>query len=224
MSFQSVSARIPIQARPIAACAIAIDGSGFEVGLPLRLLTPEPERFLSFDLEQSLQYQLSDINVRLEGTGGVLGWVCDGLSLVINFPFIRDLIFDTIQGFIDGILTRANLWLCRGLYLSHVRGRFWLPHKLGGFVLISNVVCKLGNVWPIKLGLDGQLDVGSLAEQVDTRTRSRRGLSGRRGKLCRGRIRWHLGGHGWWCRGVNAIDAYRRQANPRLLPLRAPCC
>ena len=47
IEFSELSARIPIQARPIAACAIAIDGSGFEVGLPLRLLTPEPERFLN---------------------------------------------------------------------------------------------------------------------------------------------------------------------------------
>ena len=45
IEFDALSARIPIEASPIAECSILIDGSGFNVEFPLTLLTPEPERF-----------------------------------------------------------------------------------------------------------------------------------------------------------------------------------
>ena len=166
IEFDQLSARIPIQADPIAACEIAIDGAGFEVGLPLALLTPEPERFLSFLLNDQVQYQLSDIDVRLEGTGGILGWVCDGLSFVINFPFIRDFIFDAIQGFIDGLLSDQLRGFVEDFTCRTCVDDFGCPTNLGASCIDQQCRLPDSSCVATKLGLDGEIDVGSLTQQV----------------------------------------------------------
>ncbi|MEE2757038.1 MAG: hypothetical protein VYA30_10275 [Myxococcota bacterium] len=166
IEFDQLSTRIPIQADPIAACEIAIDGAGFEVGLPLSLFTPEPERFLSFSLTDQVQYELRDIDVRLEGTGGILGWVCDGLSFVINFPFIRDFIFDSIQGFIDGLLSDQLRGFVENFTCRSCVDDLGCPTNQGASCVEDQCRLPDGACVATKLGLDGELDVGALTQQV----------------------------------------------------------
>ena len=120
VEFEALEAEIPIAVDPIARCSISINGEGFNVGLPLTLSTPDPDRLLSIELGDQLEYRLSDIDIRLNGEGGALGWICDGVSFVVNLPFIRDFIFDAIQGFVDGLLTEQMRGVVEGFYLSQL--------------------------------------------------------------------------------------------------------
>lgn len=99
-----LSVRIPVSANPIVDCSISINGDGFELMLPIDLSTPEPNRYLAIDLARAPIYELSDLTIRLRSEGGGLSFLCDAIDGVINLPFIGELIFDAIQGLVDGLL------------------------------------------------------------------------------------------------------------------------
>ena len=104
IEFSDLSVQIPISADPIASCSVTVDGQGFELTLPIELSAPDPNRYLNIELAGQPIYQLSDLNIRLRSNGGALSFICDAIDGVINLPLIGDLIYDALQGLLDGVL------------------------------------------------------------------------------------------------------------------------
>jgi hypothetical protein len=76
VTFSDLSADIAIYANPIVDCSISIRGPGFPVGVDLNLSTPEPTRDLTFEITDA-QYQLSQLDISLQGNDGFLSPLCD---------------------------------------------------------------------------------------------------------------------------------------------------
>ena len=113
-----------------------------------------------------LEYRLSDIDIRLNGDGGALGWICDGVSFVVNLPFIRDFIFDAIQGFVDGLLTEQMRGVVEGFTCLSCSENSDCPENLGAECVDG--VCRYegGQCVPTPLGIDGESDIGALLSSV----------------------------------------------------------
>jgi hypothetical protein len=103
ITFSELSADIGIYANPIVDCGISIRGPGFPVSVDLNLSTPDPTRDLTFEIGGA-NYQLSQLDIQLHGNDGFLSPLCDLISGVINLPFLGDLLLDTLQGLVDGLL------------------------------------------------------------------------------------------------------------------------
>ncbi len=157
-----LSVRIPISANPIVDCSVEINGEGFDLTLPIDLDTPEPNRYLSVDLASEPLYQLSDLNIRLRSEGGGLSFLCDAIDGVINLPFIGDLIFDAIQGLIDGLLYDQ----LSGLFESFTCQSCSTVSDCQDYTATSctDNICRTesGECVVAPLGLEGQIDLASL--------------------------------------------------------------
>jgi hypothetical protein len=157
-----LSVRIPVSANPFVDCSISIDGDGFELMLPIDLSTPEPNRYLAIDLAGQPIYQLSDLSIRLRSEGGGLSFLCDAIDGVINLPFIGDLIFDAIQGLVDGLLYEQLAGLFEGFtckscdVLSDCQDY--------SATSCTDGVCRMdsGECVVAPLGLEGQIDLASI--------------------------------------------------------------
>ncbi|MEZ4431982.1 MAG: hypothetical protein R3F65_06170 [bacterium] len=167
VTFAELGLRLPLQVDPIANCSLALAGPGFEVAVPLTLSTPEPTRELTFALASVPEYQLSALDIELINNGGFLGWVCDAVNGVINFPFIGDFILDSVQGLVDGLLLDQIAGLLEGFTCRSCVDDRECTGAAAGSACVEGV-CRNGDGTCVQapLGVEGVLDLGGLLAGV----------------------------------------------------------
>ena len=159
--FDQLALDIPVFANPIVDCTISIDAPGFPVQLDLDLSTPDPTRDLTFSIMDPV-FRLADLNLRLRGGGGFLSPLCDLIDGVINFPIIGDLIFDLLQGFIEGPLTDLLAGFVDDFTCRTCEDAGDCP--IEGGVQCVDGQCQLdGQCIPAPLGLEGLMSLADLA-------------------------------------------------------------
>lgn len=164
VEFDTLEAAFQVHANPIADCTLSISAPGFPVSVDLDLRTPDPTRDLSFQLREP-RYRLADLSIRLRGNGGFLSPVCNIIDGVINFPIIGDLIFDTLQGFIDGFLIDTLAGLLDDFTCRSCTQASDCPQLPG--VRCQSGRCMSGDqCLPLPLGAEGGLDLGSLLSGI----------------------------------------------------------
>ncbi len=160
LTFQQFDAIINVFANPIVDCTLAIHGPGFPISVDLNLSTPDPTRDLTFAIENPV-YQLANLDIRLQNNGGALGFLCDAIDGLINFPFIGDFLLTAVQGFIDGQLVGiingfVEDFTCRACETD-------VDCPSAGGALCEGGRCMLdGQCIPAQLGVEGALDVGAM--------------------------------------------------------------
>lgn len=160
VNFQELSADFDVAADPIVSCSVSIRGPGFPVSVDLELSTPEPTRNLTFRVANP-RYRLADLDIQLQGNDGFLSPLCDVIDGVINFPIIGDVVFDLLQGFIDGQLTGliagfVDDFTCRKCDEGNA-----CPINQGAQCVDGT--CMIGDTCvAAPLGLEGALDLGDL--------------------------------------------------------------
>lgn len=161
--FAELGVRLPVFAEGIASCTLSVQGPGFEVGVPLTLSTPEPTRELTFAIADAPEYQLSQLDIDLEGNGGAFGWACDGIGGLINLPFIGDFILDSIQGLVDGLLLDQIGGLLEGFTCRPCEEDRTCAIAAEGAVCADGI-CRNADESCVTapLGVEGLLDLGSL--------------------------------------------------------------
>jgi hypothetical protein len=160
VTFSDLSADIAIFANPIVDCSISIRGPGFPVGIDLNLSTPLPTRDLTFEITDA-QYQLSQLDISLQGNDGFLSPLCDLIDGVVNLPFLGDFLLDTLQGLVDGLLMDqingfVEDFTCRTCEVTQD-----CPSE-GGATCEGGRCILDGACLPAPLGVQGLLDVGAL--------------------------------------------------------------
>jgi len=164
--FRELEINLAILADPIVECGIQINGPGFEVGLPLTLSTPGPSRVLTFDLPEGVEYDLRDIEVRLEGQGGGLSFLCDAIDGVLNLPFLGDLIFQGIQAVIDGVLATEMRGFVESFTCTPCMADLDCPRNFGATCVEG--LCRLPDnaCVPQPMGAQGVIDIGETLSGV----------------------------------------------------------
>ncbi len=161
LTFNELAVELPVFAEGIIECAVLIDAPGFPVSIDLLMSTPEPQRNLFLEL-QGVEYRLADLNIRLESNGGgFLSPVCDAISGLLDLPFIGDFIWDTLQGFVDGILVDQLNGFVNGFLCMQCESDLDCPGEGGG--RCDGGTCMVeDHCIPAPLGLEGELDVGAI--------------------------------------------------------------
>ncbi len=143
-------------------CGSVIGGDGFGVTVPLSFDTPDPDRLLTFELGGQPEYNLNELDIDLDGDGGILGWACDITGWILDVDFIRGLILPAIQGAIDDLLL-AELdgllqdFTCRSCMLDAE-----CPRGSGAVCRDGKCTYDDGSCVPIPLGLAGSLELDDL--------------------------------------------------------------
>ncbi|MGK0358787.1 MAG: hypothetical protein ACI9U2_001080 [Bradymonadia bacterium] len=159
--FDQLAFDIPVFANPIVDCTISIDAPGFPVQVDVDLTTPDPTRDLTFSIMDPV-FRLADLNLRLQGNGGFLSPLCDLIDGVINFPIIGDLIFDLLQGFIEGPLADLLSGFIDDFTCRTCEDAGDCP--IEGGVQCVDGQCQLdGQCIPAPLGIEGLLSLSDLA-------------------------------------------------------------
>lgn len=161
VTLDELALRFDVAADPVVDCDIAIDGPGFPVQLDVELTTPEPARNLNL-LVREATYSLSDLTIRLEGNGGTLSSLCEILDGTFNLPFIRDLVFDLIEGAIDNVLIFGLQAAVNQIICLPCEGDAD-PQCLmeGGSCVLGACLKPDLSCVPRPLGLEGRDDVGA---------------------------------------------------------------
>ena len=160
VTFSDISADINVYANPIVDCSITIRGPGFPVSVDLDLSTPLPTRDLTFAISNA-EYQLSQLDIQLHGNDGFLSPLCDLINGVINLPFLGDLLLDTLQGLVDGLLLDQINGFVEDFTCRTCETVMDCPSE-GGATCEGGRCMLDGACLPAPLGVNGLLDLGAL--------------------------------------------------------------
>jgi len=103
LTFEEIAARFDIFADGLIECGLEIQERGFPVEVELLLSTPAPGRELSFEVSD-ISFRLSELHPHLEGHGGGISALCDGIGALIEMEWLGEQILNLLQSAIEPML------------------------------------------------------------------------------------------------------------------------
>ncbi|MEE2789111.1 MAG: hypothetical protein VX589_17380 [Myxococcota bacterium] len=181
VAFDALSTTIPVQSTlpildALGQCDLNLNADGFFIEIPLTLTTPEPDRFLQFEFQDTIKPDLNNIEITAGGENGVAGVICsfgqdladdaeEWLSSITSggTDLLREIVIDALEDvLVDDLVTAQTRDLvdtgtCRTC--DEMRA---CPPGSGGVCMDGQCRLPSGDCVRIPLGVEGQFDLGTL--------------------------------------------------------------
>ena len=181
IEFEALSATIPIQSTldfldALGQCDLNLNADGFFIEIPLALATPDPDKFLQFEFQDTIKPDLNNIRISAGGENGVAGAICsfgqdlaDGAEAWLSSitsggtDLLREIVLDALEEvLVDDLVTTQTRALVDEGTCRTCDDNVACPPGTGSVCIDGQCRLSNGDCARIPLGLEGQLDLGML--------------------------------------------------------------